>query len=107
MVLFRIASVMLALLSLLLLVVALVSDNWLKVTVAEGSHFGLWRSCGSQNCNFYPTVPGFFHTVRFLMILAMIAGFLSAFALLASFFCSHFRAVSLTLVCTVGSFSAG
>ncbi|EMP23816.1 Protein NKG7 [Chelonia mydas] len=37
----------------------------------------------------------------------MIAGFLSFFALLASFFRSHLGSVSLTLVSAVGSFSAG
>ncbi|KAH1180032.1 hypothetical protein KIL84_006082 [Mauremys mutica] len=94
MVLIRIASVILALLSLVLLVVALVSDNWVKVNEAEGSHLGLWKIC-------------FFHTSRFFMILAMFTGFLSFFALIASFVCSHFRSVSLTLVSTVGSFSAG
>ncbi|XP_038239490.1 protein NKG7-like [Dermochelys coriacea] len=108
MVLFRIASVILALLSLVLLVVALVSDNWVKVTEAEGRHFGLWKICVQQICILHLTrVPGFFHTTRFFMILAMFAGFLSFFALIASFFCSHFRSVSLMLISTVGSFSAG
>ncbi|XP_023969877.1 protein NKG7-like [Chrysemys picta bellii] len=108
MALIRIASVILALLSLALLVEALVSDNWVKVNEAEGRHFGLWKRCVSQICILHLTrVPGFFHTIRFFMILAMFAGFLSFFALIASFFCSHFRSVSLILVSTMGSFSAG
>ncbi|XP_050786268.1 protein NKG7-like [Gopherus flavomarginatus] len=108
MVLIRIASVILALLSLVLLLVALVSDNWVKVNEEEESHLGLWKICVSQICILHLTrVPGFFHTSRFFMILAMFAGFLSFFALIASFFCSHFRSVSLLLVSTVGSFSAG
>ncbi|XP_039368076.1 protein NKG7-like [Mauremys reevesii] len=108
MVLIRIASVTLALLSSALLVVALVTDNWVKVNEAEGSHLGLWKICVSQICILRLTrVPGFFHTSRFFMILAMFTGFLSFFALIASFVCSHFRSVSLTLISTMGSFSAG
>ncbi|CAM5175834.1 unnamed protein product [Eretmochelys imbricata] len=55
MVLFWIASVILALLSLVLLVVALVSDNWVTVTNAEGRHLGLWKICVQQICILHPT----------------------------------------------------
>ncbi|CAM5176504.1 unnamed protein product [Eretmochelys imbricata] len=59
MVRFWIASVILALLSLVLLVVALVSDNWVTVTNAEGRHLGLWKICVQQICILHPTrVPG-------------------------------------------------
>ncbi|XP_067414614.1 protein NKG7-like [Emydura macquarii macquarii] len=106
MVLFRIASVVLALLSLLLLVVTLVSDNWMRGT--EWMHYGLWRTCSLQICTLYPTeVSGCFHTTRFFMILAMFAGFLTSFAIVASFCCSHFRSMSLITFSALSSFSAG
>ncbi|XP_065430840.1 peripheral myelin protein 22-like [Chrysemys picta bellii] len=53
------------------------------------------------------TVPDLMRASRACLILAVIAGFLSYLALLASFFRSHLGSVSLTLVSAVGSFSAG
>ncbi|XP_074836609.1 protein NKG7-like [Carettochelys insculpta] len=108
MILFRIASVPLALLSLVLVLVTLVSDNWVNINEREGSHCGLWRACFLQSCIMYTAgVPGFFHTTRSFLILASLAGCFSFFVLIASLFCSHVRSVSLVMASTMGSFSAG
>ncbi|CAM2107977.1 protein NKG7-like [Caretta caretta] len=104
----RIPSTALALLSLLLLLAALGSDRWL---VADGhlvtSYSGLWKVCVNSGCWTFASVPGYIESTRAFLFLAMIAGFLSFFALLASFFRSHLGSMSLTLISAVGSFSAG
>ncbi|XP_032659226.1 protein NKG7-like [Chelonoidis abingdonii] len=104
----RILSTILALLSLLLLLASLGSDHWL---VANSrlitSYSGLWKVCVNSGCWMFASVPGYIEATRAFLFLAMIAGFLSFFALIASFFRSHICSVSLTLVSAVGSFSAG
>ncbi|KAH1180039.1 protein NKG7-like [Mauremys mutica] len=101
----RILSTVLVLLSLLLLLIALGSDYWLADN--SGSHSGLWKSCSSSLCLQYSSVLGYVDATRAFLFLAVIAGFLSFFALIPSFFRSHLGPVSLSLVSAVGSFSAG
>ncbi|KAG6921653.1 natural killer cell group 7 sequence, partial [Chelydra serpentina] len=103
--LLRILSTVLVLLSLLLLLIALGSDYWV---VGDSSvHIGLWKSCVNKLCAQFSSAPDYYDATRAFLFLAMIAGFLSSFALIASFFRSHLGPVSLTLVSAVGSFSAG
>lgn len=105
---FRLAGILLSLLSLGLLGLALVSDSWLRSSDMPGSHGGLWKICVSKICTLYPdNVPGFFHTTRFFLVLAMLAGCLASLALGASFFCSHLCSASLSTVSTMSSFGAG
>ncbi|XP_065259443.1 protein NKG7-like [Emys orbicularis] len=102
----QIPSTVLALLSLLLLLAALGSDHWLVATSSlSTSYSGLWEVCVNSEC--CPSVPGYIEVTRLFLFLALIAGFLSFFALIASFFRSHLGSVSLTLVSAVGSYSAG
>ncbi|XP_065276004.1 protein NKG7-like [Emys orbicularis] len=101
----RILSTVLVLLSLLLLLLALGSNYW--VADNNGVNMGLWKTCVRSLCAQYSSVPDYFDATRAFLFLAMIAGFLSFFALLTSFFRSHLGPVSLTLVSAVGSFSAG
>ncbi|XP_039369232.1 protein NKG7-like, partial [Mauremys reevesii] len=49
----------------------------------------------------------YYDATRAFLLLALIDGFLSFFALIASFFRSHLGPVSLSLVSAMGSFSAG
>ncbi|CAM4710395.1 protein NKG7-like [Caretta caretta] len=104
----QVASPTLALLSLLLLLVALGSDHWLLLKENQVvMHSGLWKLCMNLGCLIPLNVPDLINASRACLILAVIAGLLSCLALLASFFCSHLGSVSLTLVSAVGSFSAG
>ncbi|CAM4678717.1 unnamed protein product [Lepidochelys olivacea] len=104
----QVASPTLALLSLLLLLVALGSDHWLLLKENQVvMHSGLWKLCMNLGCLIPLNVPDLINASRACLILAVIAGLLSCLALLASFFCSHLGSVSLTLVSAMGSFSAG
>ncbi|XP_039369304.1 protein NKG7-like [Mauremys reevesii] len=104
----RILSTVLALLSLLLLLAALGADHWLVANSRlVTSYSGLWKVCVNSGCWMFASVPGYIEATRAFLFLAMIAGFLSFFALIASFFRSHLGPVSLSLVSAVGSFSAG
>ncbi|XP_050786273.1 protein NKG7-like [Gopherus flavomarginatus] len=102
---FRILSTILVLLSLLLLMIALGSDFW--VTDNRGIQIGLWKTCIRSVCFQYSSAPGYIDATRAFLFLALIAGFLSLFTLIASIFRSHLGPVALTLVSAVASFSAG
>ncbi|XP_067413573.1 protein NKG7-like [Emydura macquarii macquarii] len=104
----RLPGAGLALLSLLLLLGALGSDHWLVASSRlVSSHSGLWKVCVNLGCWTFASVPGYIVSTRVFMVLALVAGFLSFFAVSASFFCAHLGSVSLTLVSAAGSFSAG
>ncbi|XP_067413579.1 protein NKG7-like [Emydura macquarii macquarii] len=104
----RILSAGLALLSLLLLLVALGSDHWLVARSHPGSlHAGLWKSCLIPVCVEIAPVSVPLTVTRAFMILAAIAGFFSSVALLALFLRTHLGSVSLTVSSCLGSFSAG
>ncbi|CAM4629848.1 unnamed protein product [Lepidochelys kempii] len=104
----RILSTVLALLSLLLLLVALGSDHWLvDDAVLESLHEGLWKSCLNSVCGQISSASVSLKVTRVFTVLGVIAGSVSSFALLASFLHSHPGSVSLTLVSFLGSFSAG
>ncbi|XP_065275894.1 protein NKG7-like [Emys orbicularis] len=104
----RILSTVLALLSLLLLLVALGSDHWRVATSRLGSlHEGLWKSCQNSVCEQISSASVSLKVTRAFTLLGMIAGFLSSFALLASFLRSHLGSLALTLLSFLGSFSAG
>ncbi|CAM5124761.1 unnamed protein product [Natator depressus] len=104
----RILSTVLALLSLLLLLVALGSDHWLVDDAVLGSlHEGLWKSCLNSVCGQISSASVSLKVTRVFTVLGVIAGSVSSFALLASFLHSHPGSVSLTLVSFLGSFSAG
>ncbi|XP_065429765.1 protein NKG7-like isoform X2 [Chrysemys picta bellii] len=104
----RILSTVLALLSFLLLLVALGSDHWLVATSRLGSlHEGLWKSCQNSVCEQISSASVSLKVTRAFILLGVIAGFLSSFALLASFLRSHLGSLPLTLLSFLGSFSAG
>ncbi|XP_043357868.1 protein NKG7-like isoform X2 [Dermochelys coriacea] len=104
----RISSTVLALLSLLLLLVALGSDHWLVDDTVLGSpHEGLWKSCLNSVCEQISSASVSLKVTRVFTLLGVIAGLVSSFALFASFLRSHPGSVSLTLVSFLGSFSAG
>nr|XP_032659180.1 protein NKG7-like [Chelonoidis abingdonii] len=100
----QILSTVLALLSLLLLLVALGSDHWL---VAGSFHEGLWKSCLNSLCGQIPSVSVSLKVTRALTLLGVIAGCVSCVALVASFLRSHLGSLALTLLSCLGSFSAG
>ncbi|XP_050786270.1 protein NKG7-like [Gopherus flavomarginatus] len=100
----RILSTVLALLSLLLLLVALGSDHWL---VAGSLHEGLWKRCLDSLCGQISSASVSLKVTRALTLLGVIAGCLSSVALLASFLRSHLGSLALTLLSCLGSFSAG
>ncbi|XP_075764013.1 protein NKG7-like [Pelodiscus sinensis] len=101
----RIVSTGLALLSLLLLLLALGSDHW---RVNNGGFvMGLWQVCYYSICGKYTAVSDYVGATRAFLFLAMIAGGVSSIAVITSFFRSHLGPVPLTLVSAVGSFSAG
>ncbi|XP_075764035.1 protein NKG7-like [Pelodiscus sinensis] len=101
----RIVSTGLALLSLLLLLLALGSDYWLVGD--RNISYGLWKNCIPTECAVLSSVPEYFDATRAFLFLAMIAGGVSSGVLITSFFRSHLGPVPLTLVSAVGSFSAG
>ncbi|XP_075764031.1 lens fiber membrane intrinsic protein-like [Pelodiscus sinensis] len=108
MVLLRIASPSLALLSLLLLVVALGSSYWLVIRESgDVIHSGLWKTCVNLRCLVPSTVPDLLNACRVCLTLAVLLGGVSGVALITSFFCFHLGPVSLLLVSAVGSFSTG
>ncbi|XP_075764025.1 protein NKG7-like isoform X2 [Pelodiscus sinensis] len=101
----RIVSTCLALLSLLLLLLALGSDHWLVNDL--GIVQGLWQVCYNTICEKYSAVSDYVDATRAFLFLAMIAGGVSSIAVITSFFRSQLGPVPLTLVSAVGSFSAG
>ncbi|XP_067413582.1 protein NKG7-like [Emydura macquarii macquarii] len=104
----RIPSAGLALLSLLLLLVALASDHWLEARRDDVFiRSGLWRICVNSLCVVPSKLPDYIEATRMFLMLGLLAGLLSGFSLLASLSGSSSDSGSLLMVSAVGSFSAG
>nr|XP_048683993.1 protein NKG7-like [Caretta caretta] len=104
----QVPSTALALLSLLLLVVALSSDHWLEAR-RNGIfvHSGLWKICVNSVCGMPSKLPDYIEATKMFLMLGLLAGLLSAFSLLALLRGSSFDTVSPFVVSAMGSFSAG
>ncbi|XP_074837573.1 protein NKG7-like [Carettochelys insculpta] len=104
----RIPCTALALLSLLLLLAALGSNHWLVTSSSRlSSYSGLWKVCVNSGCWTFAAVPDYLSSTRAFLLLAGVAGCVSFFALVASFFRSRLGSMSLSQVSAVGSFGAG
>ncbi|XP_060114005.1 peripheral myelin protein 22-like [Heteronotia binoei] len=92
--------------SLLLLIVALVSDYW--TVDSEGTRTGLWRICHAEKCMSYGMeAHAHEHAARAFLSLGMIFGTTSFFCLCASFFYTHATSVSIQRFSSKASFLAG
>nr|XP_023967023.1 lens fiber membrane intrinsic protein-like [Chrysemys picta bellii] len=104
----RVPSTVLALLSLLLVAVALSSDHWLEARWDDDFvHSGLWKICVNLVCAVPSELPDYIEATKTFLTLGLLAGLLSAFSLLALLSSSDFDAMSPLVVSTMGSFSTG
>ncbi|XP_015746850.1 protein NKG7-like [Python bivittatus] len=91
--------------SLLFLLLALGSNNWIENSVTS---IGLWNVCVNTICTTYSmdVVPAYFHATRAFLILGMIAGAVSFGGLCIMFSQSKIGNISLSLVSCIASFTA-
>ncbi|XP_061453716.1 epithelial membrane protein 2-like [Rhineura floridana] len=101
----QISATVCSFISLLLLLIALGSDYWINI---NDVHTGLWRVCSQMGCvQIGMNLPDFFHTTRAFMLIGMIAGAVSFFALCATFFHFQLGSISQAKIAAVASLLAG
>ncbi|XP_016851583.2 protein NKG7 [Anolis carolinensis] len=91
--------------SLLLLLISLGTDYW--VVVGSKLNTGLWKQCVSSTCSEIQNPSDKLNATRAFMILGMIAGAVSLFSLLASYFRTHLHSFSLAKLAAISSLFAG
>nr|XP_056703723.1 protein NKG7-like [Euleptes europaea] len=104
----RILSLLVACVSLICLLMALVTDYWL---VAYGgkdiAHSGLWKTCIAGHC-FAPDVPDdYIVATRAFLILASLAALASAVSLVGLFIQCTLHNVWGSFIASIAAFAAG
>ncbi|XP_060114003.1 protein NKG7-like [Heteronotia binoei] len=102
----RITACFFSFLSLFLLITALASDYW--IAAIDSSNSGLWKDCDFSMCIEYGmNVKAFIHATRAFLLMGMVAGAVSFFALCASFSHAHIGSISIKHLAVSASFVAG
>ncbi|XP_054855871.1 protein NKG7-like [Eublepharis macularius] len=104
----RIFTLLVACLSIICLLIALVTDYWLVAYGAKDiSYNGLWKTCVAGRC-FAPAVPdGYIVATRVLLILASLAALASTVCLVASFTQCTPHSMHGPLIASITAFVAG
>ncbi|XP_033015102.1 protein NKG7-like isoform X2 [Lacerta agilis] len=105
----QIATVACACISLLLLLIALCSNNWVANSM---SHSGLWKSCVNIGLIYTCVAHGmnvkdYYHATRTFMFFAMFAGAVSCIGLCAPIFGLQLGSISKAKTAAIASFVAG
>ncbi|XP_054855707.1 lens fiber membrane intrinsic protein-like [Eublepharis macularius] len=100
----KIGTLICCFISLVLLVIALATPNW----VEAADYAGLWRGCNYTVCySFGMQVASYVHATRALLIIGLIFGIVSFIDLCASFCHTYFGSSTWTKVTSKASFFAG
>ncbi|XP_048357624.1 protein NKG7-like [Sphaerodactylus townsendi] len=104
----RILSLLMACVSLICLLMALVTDYWLVVYGGKDiAHSGLWKTCIAGRC-FAPTAPyDYIVATRAFLILASLAALASSVSLSASFTQCTLYNVRGSFIGSITAFAAG